>query len=254
MTIISWNINGIRAIVKKDFFIHLKKLKPDMLCLQETKAQDNEVLKALAPLSKYHLYINSATKKGYAGTIILSKIKPISVSHNIGFDTHNNEGRIICAEYPNFYLINVYVPNSGQHLERLNYRQQWDADFTTYIKTLKGVKPVIIAGDFNVAHRAIDVKNDKNNYNKIAGYTQTEIDGFSTLLDEDLIDSYRYLHPNKIAYTYWSYKHKARERNIGWRIDYALLSKVLAKHVICADVLSQYYGSDHCPIILKIAL
>lgn len=171
MTIISWNVNGLRAIVKKDFFSNINTIKPDILCLQETKAQVNDVLKALSPLSNYKLYINSATKKGYSGTAILSKTKPITITNGMGVKKHNNEGRIICAEYLNFYLVNVYVPNSGQQLERLNYRENWDTDFLNYIKTLEKVKPVIIAGDFNVAHQSIDLKNDKANYNKSWLYT-----------------------------------------------------------------------------------
>ena len=254
ITIVSWNINGIRAIIKKDFFKFSKEINADILCLQETKAQNNDVQKALAQFTNYNVYINSAAKKGYAGTALLSKVKPLTITYNMGFKTQRNEGRVICAEYANFYLINVYVPNSGQKLKRLNYRQQWDADFAIYIKNLKTIKPVIIAGDFNVAHYPIDLKNNKTNYNKTAGYTQVEIDGFSTLLNKGFIDTYRHAHPKKVAYTYWSYRFKARERNIGWRIDYILLCKSLIKHQIFAEVLSQYYGSDHCPIILKLAL
>ena len=254
MTIISWNINGIRAIIKKDFFEDIKKMNPDILCLQETKAQDKDVLKALEPLSNFELYINSATKKGYAGTAILSKTKPIAITNDMGVEAHDDEGRIICAEYPNFFLVNVYVPNSGQKLDRLDYREKWDADFLAYLKNLEKQKPVIIAGDFNVAHHSIDLKNDKANYNKTAGYTQTEIDGISNIIQEGFIDSFRHLHPNKVAYTYWSYRFKARERNTGWRIDYVLLSRALIKNIKSADILSQYYGSDHCPIMLEVAL
>lgn len=254
MTIVSWNINGLRAIVKKGFFDYINKLNADILCLQETKAQDNQVLNVLSPLSDYHIYANSATKKGYAGTAILSKTKPITISNDLGIDAHDNEGRIICAEYANYYLVNVYVPNSGQQLERLDYRAKWDTDFLRYLKGLEKVKPVIIAGDFNVAHQSIDLKNDKANYNKTAGYTQSEIDGIRTLINEGFIDSFRHLHPNKIAYTYWSYRFKARERNIGWRIDYFFTSKSLLNNIKSSEVLSQYYGSDHCPIMLEVAV
>jgi exodeoxyribonuclease-3 len=254
MTIISWNVNGLRAIVKKDFFENINTMNPDILCLQETKAQDNEVLKALSPLSNYNLYINSATKKGYSGTVILSKIKPIVITNNMGLEKHDNEGRIICAEYPDFYLVNVYVPNSGQQLERLNYRAKWDADFLKYIKDLEKVKSVIIAGDFNVAHQPIDLKNDKANYNKTAGYTQIEIDGMTNMIHADFVDSFRYLHPNRVAYTYWNYRFKARERNTGWRIDYFLLSKALIHKIKNSVILSEYYGSDHCPILLEVNL
>lgn len=254
MTIVSWNVNGLRAIVKKGFFDYINKLNPDILCLQETKALDNQVLKVLSPLSNYHIYANSATKKGYAGTAILSKTKPITISNNLGIEAHDNEGRIICAEYANYYLVNVYVPNSGQQLERLDYRIIWDTDFFKYLKGLEKVKPVIIGGDFNVAHQSIDLKNDKANYNKTAGYTQSEIDGISTLINEGFMDSFRHLHPNKIAYTYWSYRFKARERNSGWRTDYFLTSKSLLTSIKSSEVLSDYYGSDHCPIMLEVVV
>lgn len=254
ITIISWNVNGLRAIVKKDFFKNINTMKPDILCLQETKAQDNEVLKALSPLSNYNLYINSATKKGYSGTVLLSKTKPITITYDMGIEKHDNEGRIICADYHNFYLVNIYVPNSGQELERLDYRAKWDADFLKYIKALEKAKPVIVAGDFNVAHQSIDLKNDKANYNKTAGYTQIEIDGMTNILREGFVDSFRYLHPKEVAYTYWSYRFNARKRNTGWRIDYFLISKSLRSYIMSVDILSRYYGSDHCPIILEVAL
>lgn len=247
----SWNVNGLRAIVKKYFFENINTMMPDILCLQETKAQDKEVVKALLPLSNYNLYVNSAIKKGYSGTALLSKVKPIAITNDMGIEKHDNEGRVICAEYPNFYLVNVYVPNSGVKLERLDYRAQWDADFLTYIKSLEKVKPVIIAGDFNVAHQPIDLKNYKANYNKTAGCTQVEIDGITNMIKQGFVDSFRYLHPKKIAYTYWNYRFKARANNIGWRIDYFLMSKSLLNNIKSADILSQFYGSDHCPIILE---
>jgi exodeoxyribonuclease-3 len=252
MTIISWNVNGIRAIIKKDFFETVKKMKPDILCIQETKAQIEEVDKALAQLTDYNLYVNSAAKKGYAGTAILSKTKPIAITNGIGIEGYDNEGRIICAEYQDFYLINVYIPNSKKQLERLDYRKKWDAYFLKYLKKLEKIKPIIVSGDFNVAHQAIDLKNDKANYNKTAGYTQIEIDGMTNMLNEGFVDSFRYLHPHKVAYTYWSYRFKARERNTGWRIDYFLICKSLLKNIKSVDILSQHYGSDHCPIILEI--
>ena len=254
MIIISWNVNGLRAIVKKEFLQNINTMNPDILCLQETKAQDNQVLKALSPLSNYNLYINSATKKGYSGTAILSKTKPIAITNDMGIEKHDNEGRIICAEYPNFYLVNVYVPNSGQQLERLDYREKWNADFLIYIKALEKVKPVIIVGDFNVAHQPIDLKNDKANYNKTAGYTQIEINGMTNMINEGFVDSFRYLHPKDVAYTYWSYRFKARERNTGWRIDYFLVSTLLIDKIKKVTILSEYYGSDHCPIHLEVDL
>lgn len=252
--IVSWNVNGLRAIVKKDFFEDLKKMDPDLLCLQETKAQDPEVTEALSRLSNYKIYINSANQKGYSGTAILTKSKPLSVVNDMGKTEHDKEGRVICAEFKDYFLINVYVPNSGQNLERLAYRKRWDTDFLHYLKDLENKKPLIIAGDFNVAHRPIDLKNDKANYNKTAGYTQIEIDGMDNLIRSGFIDSFRYLHPNEVAYTYWSYRFKSRERNIGWRIDYVLISKPLKDKVITSKVLSDYYGSDHCPICVDIDL
>ena len=252
MKIISWNVNGLRAIVKKDFFEDLKKLDPDLLCLQETKAQNNEVTKALSRLSDYNIYINSADKKGYSGTAILSILQPLSVVNDMGITEHDKEGRIICAEFKDFYLVNVYVPNSGQNLERLNYRKQWDTHFLDYLKDLEKKKPLIVSGDFNVAHQPIDLKNDTANYNKTAGYTQIEIDGMSNLINSGFIDTFRNLHPDKVAYTYWSYRFNSRKRNIGWRIDYVLISKILKDKVKTSKILSNYYGSDHCPICLEI--
>jgi len=252
MNIISWNVNGIRAIVKKNFFEAIKKMNADIFCVQETKAQEDEVIKALKPLTNYNLYVNSATKKGYSGTAILSKIKPIKIINDMGVEAHDNEGRVICTEFPNFYLVNVYVPNSGKHLVRLDYRKKWDADFLNYLNTLEKTKPVIVCGDFNVAHKPIDLKNDKANYNKTAGYTQIEIDGMTSIINEGFVDSFRHLHPNKEAYTYWNYRFKARERNTGWRIDYSLVSRNLTSKINTATILTDYKGSDHCPIGLDI--
>lgn len=254
MNIVSWNVNGIRAIVKKDFYDTIKTLNPNVLCLQETKSQSNEAKKVLASLDDYCQYYNSADKKGYSGTAILSKTKPESFKNDMGIAEHDAEGRIQCAAFDNFYLVNVYVPNSGQQLDRLDYRKQWDADFLKYLKKLEKTKPVIVCGDFNVAHHAIDLKNDKSNYNKTAGYTQIEIDGMDNFINAGFVDVYRYLHPDTIAYTYWSYRFKARERNTGWRIDYFLVSKALMENVKSVEILSQYYGSDHCPIQLEIKI
>ena len=252
MNIISWNINGIRAITQKDFFEDLSEMDPDVLCLQETKAQDEEVEKALSQLTDYHHYYNSADRRGYSGVAVLSKVKPIAVTNDMGIEEHDQEGRVICAEFDTFYLVNVYVPNSGQELVRLDYRQQWDTDFRNYLMRLKETKPVILCGDLNVAHQAIDLKNDKANYNKTAGYTQVEIDGMDHLLDSGFVDSWRHFHPDTVAYTYWSYRFKARERNTGWRIDYFLVSNSLLDKVKNVEILSDYYGSDHCPIQLEL--
>jgi len=252
MKIISWNVNGVRAIQNKGFTDSVKSLNPDILCLQETKAQDHEVEEALSSINHFHIYSNSAEKKGYSGISTLSKTKPIKTVNDLGIPEHDNEGRVICTEYPSFYLVNVYVPNSGQKLVRLAYREKWDADFLKYLKNLEKTKPVIACGDFNVAHQPIDLKNDKSNYNKTAGYTQTEIDGMTNFISAGFIDAFRHLHPDEIAYTYWSYRFNSRAKNTGWRIDYFLISKSLMDKVKAVNILSDYFGSDHCPISLDI--
>lgn len=254
MNIITWNINGIRAVVKKEFFESISDLDPDILCLQETKAQDSEVADALLPMTDFQISINSADRKGYSGTAVLSKSTPISQVNDMGIAEHDMEGRVQCVEYPDFYLVNVYVPNSGQKLERLDYRKQWDADFLAYLKNLEKTKPVIACGDFNVAHRPIDLKNDKANYNKTAGYTQIEIDGMDNFLNSGFLDSFRLLHPDTVAYTYWSYRFKARERNTGWRIDYFLISSSLKEKVKSVKIYGEILGSDHCPVGMEIDL
>lgn len=252
MKIVSWNINGIRAITKKDFYKDISEIDPDILCLQETKAQDEEVQTALSKLSGYHQYYNSAKRKGYSGVAILSKKEPLDITYDMDIEEHDQEGRVICAEFDNFFLVNVYVPNSGQQLVRLDYRQKWDEDFKIYLKNLKDRKEVILCGDLNVAHQSIDLKNDKANYNKVAGYTQVEIDGMDNLLAAGFIDSYRHFHPDTEAYTYWSYRFRARERNSGWRLDYFLVSNSFLEKINKVEILSEYYGSDHCPIKLNI--
>jgi exodeoxyribonuclease-3 len=254
MKIVSWNVNGIRAIIKKDFVASIEKLKPDILCLQETKAQNEEVATALNNFNNFTLNLNSADRKGYSGTTLLSKMKPITSVNDMGVKEHDLEGRLICAEFASFYLVNVYVPNSGQKLERLEYRKKWDQDFLRYLKNLEKSKPVVVCGDFNVAHQPIDLKNDKSNYNKTAGYTQIEIDGMDNLLKSGFVDVFRLLHPDEITYTYWSYRFKSRERNIGWRIDYFLISKSLVNKVKSVKILPEFYESDHCPISLEITV
>lgn len=254
MNIISWNVNGIRAVVKKDFFESIEKLNPDILCLQETKAQADETEKALSPLDGFYGQYNSADKKGYSGTALLSKSEPKEITLDMGIAEHDTEGRIQCVEYKDFFLVNVYVPNSGQQLDRLDYRKKWDADFLTYLKNLEKKKPVIACGDFNVAHRPIDLKNDKSNYNKTAGYTQVEIDGMDNFIGSGFVDAFRELYPDEVAYTYWSYRFKARERNTGWRIDYFLISRSLVDKLQSVKIYSDIFGSDHCPIGLEIDL
>lgn len=250
MKIISWNVNGIRAIVKKDFYDSVKTMGCDILCLQETKAQDQETAEALKALKNYQAYYNAATKKGYSSTAVLSLPEPSGVTNDMGIEQHDAEGRIICLDYEHFYLVNVYVPNSGQQLVRLDYRKQWDADFLNYLKEKEQTKPVVVCGDFNVAHRAIDLKNDKSNYNKTAGYTQVEIDGMDNFIKAGFVDTFRHFHPEEIAYSYWSYRFKARERNVGWRIDYFLVSEALVPQIKSASIYPQYHGSDHCPVSL----
>jgi len=252
MRIVSWNANGIRALVKKDFFDDVQKLNPDVLCLQETKALIKEVESALKPLTNYELFCNSAEKPGYSGTAFLSKKNPAKVSNDMQIAEHDSEGRVQCVSFNNYYVVNVYQPNSGQKLDRLDYRKKWDADFLSYIKELEKIKPVIICGDFNVAHEPIDLKNSKSNYNKTAGYTQIEIDGMTNLLQSGFIDVFRHFYPKKETYTYWSYRFHARKKNIGWRIDYFLVSKTLLSKVKSIEIHTDIYGSDHCPVELNI--
>jgi len=248
MKVLSWNVNGIRAIAKKNFVQTVRDLDPDVLCLQEIKADPEMVAEITAPLEGYSLFVNPAEKKGYSGTAILSRKEPVAVVHGPVEEPFLPEGRIQCADFEDYYLVNVYVPNSGQGLKRLDYREAWDAAFLEYLRGLHGKKPVIVCGDMNVAHRAIDLKNDKSNYNKTAGYTQTEIDGMDRLLQAGFADVYRERNPDTVAYTYWSYRFKARERNIGWRIDYFLLTPELKDQVNEVRIYSEVPGSDHCPV------
>jgi len=253
MRLVSWNVNGIRAVMKKDFISSLNSMETDVLCLQETKAQDEQVSEALKEIEGYHLYRNSAEKKGYSGTAILTKQKPISVQYDMGIEEHDTEGRVIAAEFENFFLITVYTPNSGSELKRLKYRQQWDADFLNYLKKLEESKPIIVCGDLNVAHRDIDLARPKPNYNKSAGYTQAEIDGLDHYIKADLVDTFRHLNPEKVKYSWWSYRAGARAKNVGWRIDYFLTSASLIANIQDADILNDIMGSDHCPVSLDIS-
>ncbi|MDG2089716.1 MAG: exodeoxyribonuclease III [Gammaproteobacteria bacterium] len=252
MKLISWNVNGIRAITKKGFIKQIKQLNPDILCLQETKAQDHQVKETLQDLDEYQLLTNSAVKKGYSGTAILTKKNPLKVSYDIGIEEHDQEGRVICAEFPEHYLVTVYTPNSGSELKRLSYRQQWDRDFLTYLKKLEQTKPVVVCGDLNVAHRDIDLARPKPNYNKSAGFMQEEIDGIDNLTSANLLDTFRHLKPETVKYSWWSYRAGARERNVGWRIDYFLCSGSFIEKVANADILDQEMGSDHCPVLLEL--
>ncbi len=247
--LISWNVNGIRAAVNKGFIDRVTEMDPDIICLQETKAQDDQVAEALKHLSGYHLYSNSAVKKGYSGTAILSKEEPIQVMNDIGVEEHDQEGRVITAEYENFYFVGVYVPNSGQELVRLDYRETWDESFLNYLKQLETKKPVILCGDMNVAHQEIDIARPKSNYNKTSGYTQREIDGMTRFIQSGLVDTFRHFYPDKKeAYSWWSYRFQARAKNIGWRIDYFLVSQSLIPQITDSFILPDVEGSDHCPV------
>lgn len=253
MKIISWNVNGIRAVAQKNFFTDFEALAPDILCLQETKAQDDQVAETLSPIEGYHIFSNSAEKKGYSGTAIISKTQPLSVSKGIGIEEHDNEGRVLCAEYESFYLVTVYVPNSGSDLKRLAYRQTWDLAFFNFLKNLETQKPVLVCGDLNVAHRPIDLTHPKANYNKYAGYMQEEIDGMDRFTQGGLVDSFRHFYPEKTgAYSWWSYRAGARAKNVGWRIDYFLVSERFMPQVKSASILPEIMGSDHCPVAIEL--
>ncbi len=253
MKIISWNVNGIRAVAQKNFFNDLRLMNPDILCLQETKAQDDQVAETLAGINDYHIYSNSAEKKGYSGTAILSKTEPIAVTRDMGIDDHDQEGRILCLEYEKFFLVTVYVPNSGSELKRLDYRQDWDKAFFDYLKNLEKTKPVVVCGDFNVAHKAVDLARPKQNYNKSAGYMQEEIDGMNRFTQGGLTDTFRHFYPDVTdKYSWWSYRAGARGKNIGWRIDYFLVSESFLSEVKDAFILDQVLGSDHCPVGIEL--
>lgn len=255
MKIISWNVNGIRAVAKKNFFKDFDSMAPDILCLQETKAQDDQVKETLASLFGYHVYSNSAEKKGYSGTALISKTEPLKVSYDIGIEEHDKEGRVLCAEYDTFFVITVYVPNSKNDLSRLDDRQNFDKAFFAYLKNLEKTKPVIVCGDFNVAHKAIDLARPKPNYNKSAGYMQEEIDGMDTYTSGGLVDSFRHFFPEEEnKYSWWSYRAGARAKNVGWRIDYFLVSETFMPLVAKAFILDEVLGSDHCPVGIELKL
>ncbi len=253
MHLMSWNVNGIRAIVKKDFIKDVQQIQPDVLCLQETKGQPEDVKNALQLLPEYEVYVNSSkARKGYSGTAILTRHQPVEVTYDMGIEAHDQEGRVITAEFSSFFLVTVYTPNSGEELKRLDYRTEWDAAFKAHCAALERRKPVIICGDLNVAHTEIDIARPKANYNKSSGYTQREIDGLNDLLDIGLIDTFRHFYPEEIKYSWWNYRFKARERNVGWRIDYFLVSEVLKNALIGASIYNEIMGSDHCPVGIKL--
>jgi exodeoxyribonuclease-3 len=252
MKIISWNVNGIRAVQSKGFAETLALLDADCILLQETKAQTDQIDKALEGINGYRIYSNCAERKGYSGVTILSRKEPLQIISDIGIGEHDLEGRVIVAEFEQFYLLNVYVPNSGEALVRLDYRQTWDTEFLAYCRQLQSKKPLIACGDFNVAHREIDIARPKPNYNKSSGYTQVEIDGFSRFLEAGLVDTFRHFHPETVAYSWWSYRAGARAKNVGWRIDYMLTSNSLVDKVRQAFILPEITGSDHCPVGIEI--
>lgn len=246
---ISWNVNGIRAIIKKTFIADIQSLAPDVFCLQETKAADDDVMMAAQSFPGYHAYANSSkARKGYSGTAIFSKEEPIEVSYDMGIEEFDQEGRIITAEFTDYFVVTAYCPNSGEELVRLDYRQRWDAEFLKYLTWLDKRKPVLACGDFNVAHQSIDLARPKDNYNKSSGYTQQEIDGFQQFLDAGFVDTYRHFQPSEIKYSYWNNWQQSREKNIGWRIDYFLASARLLERVKAAEIYNDKMGSDHCPV------
>lgn len=246
MRFVSWNVNGLRACITKGFEDSFKALDADFFCLQETKLQEGQTdLK----FEGYDSYWNYAEKKGYSGTAIFTKHKPLSVSYGLGIDEHDHEGRVITLEMDDFFLVTVYTPNSQDGLRRLDYRMKWEEDFLAYIKTLDEKKPVIICGDLNVAHEEIDLKNPKTNRMN-AGFTDQEREKMSIFLSNGFIDTFRDLYPDTVKYSWWSYRFKAREKNAGWRIDYFLISERLKERMENALIHNEVYGSDHCPVEL----
>lgn len=249
MKLISWNVNGIRACLTKGFEERFQELDADIFCLQETKCQQGQVK---MELPGYYQYWNYANRKGYSGTAIFTKKEPISVFNGMGIEEHDKEGRVITLEFEDFYMVTVYTPNSQSELRRLEYRMQWEKDFLSYLLNLQEKKPVIVCGDLNVAHKDIDLKNPKTNRNN-PGFTDEERACFSTMLESGFVDTFRYFYPDlEGAYSWWSYRFKAREKNAGWRIDYFLVSPVLASKLDDAKIHSGIMGSDHCPVELTI--
>ena len=249
MKFISWNVNGLRACMGKNFMEDFQKLDADIFCLQETKLQAGQID---LELPGYHQYWNYAEKKGYSGTAIFSKAEPLSVSLGIGIEEHDHEGRVITLEYPDFYFITVYTPNSQDGLKRLDYRMKWEDDFLAYVQSLDEKKPVIWCGDLNVAHQEIDLKNPKTN-RKNAGFTDEERAKMTHVLESGFIDTFRYFYPDAEGiYSWWSYRFKAREKNAGWRIDYFIVSERLKDRLEDAKIHTEIFGSDHCPVELDL--
>lgn len=250
MKLVSWNVNGLRACINKGFYDFFKEIDADVFCLQETKMQPGQ---AEIESNGYHMYMNSAEKKGYSGTMVFTKQEPLAVTFGLGIEEHDHEGRVITCEFDKFYLITVYTPNSKDGLLRLDYRMVWEDAFKRYLNALRKKKPVVVCGDLNVAHQPIDLKNPTSN-RRNAGFTDEERGKMTELLGSGFLDSYRYLYPEKIEYSWWSYRFKAREKNAGWRIDYFLVSEEAKDFIKQATIHTDILGSDHCPVSLELAM
>ena len=248
MRLISWNVNGLRACEGKGFSEVFKSLDADFFCLQETKMQAGQLD---LQFEGYESYWNYADKKGYSGTAIFTRLKPLKVTYGIGIDEHDHEGRVITLEMDTFFLVTVYVPNSQDELKRLDYRMRWEDDFLSYIKRLDAIKPVIVCGDLNVAHKEIDLKNPKTN-RRNPGFTDEEREKFSQWLDSGFTDTFRFLYPEQVTYSWWSYRFRAREKNTGWRIDYFVVSSRMNDQIADAKIHTEIMGSDHCPVELEL--
>lgn len=253
MKLVSWNVNGLRAVITKGFEDFFKSINADIFCIQETKMQQEQLDEKIMKIFQgYNTYFNSAEKKGYSGTAIITRNKPLNVTYGIGIEEHDKEGRVITLEFDNFYMVDCYTPNSKRELERLDYRMVWEDAFRNYLMELNKIKPVIMCGDLNVAHKEIDLKNPKTNHRN-AGFTDEERNKMTELLEAGFTDSFRYMYPDKEdAYTWWSYMFKAREKNVGWRIDYFVVSNDIKEKIQNSYIYSEIYGSDHCPIGLEI--
>ncbi len=249
MKLFSWNVNGLRACMNKGFEDFLAQAAPDVICLQETKMQREQ---AAFVFPGYEEYWNSAEKKGYSGTAIFTKQKPLHVAYGLGVEEHDKEGRVITAEYPDFYLVTVYTPNSQRELARLDYRMIWEDDFRAYLQRLDAVKPVVVCGDLNVAAEEIALQTPKTKLNN-PGFTDEERAKFRELKSAGFVDTFRYLHPNEVKYSWWSYMFKAREKNAGWRIDYFVVSERIKDRVLTAEIHNEVLGSDHCPVSIELS-